>query len=105
MAAEIGVELVFARPDKQVLVSLSVPAATTVATAIRLSGLIERFSDQPIESLPVGIWGRPVERDFVLGDGDRVEIYRPLALDPREARRRLAQAGKTMAGNNKVPVR
>lgn len=102
MATEIRVEIVFALPDEQVLVSVSVPATTTVASAIRLSGLAERFADQPIDSLPVGIWGRLVGRDHVLSNTDRVEIYRPLKLEPREARRQLAQAGRTMGGGRKV---
>jgi putative ubiquitin-RnfH superfamily antitoxin RatB of RatAB toxin-antitoxin module len=46
--------------------------------------------------MQAGIWGRPVERDQAVSDGDRVELYRPLNMDPREARRRLAAAGRTM---------
>lgn len=81
------VEVVFAMPDKQVLETVLVPEGATVEDAIRRSGIERRFPGEELASLSVGIWGRLVERDRVVEDGDRVEIYRPLAVDPREARR------------------
>ena len=92
----IAVEVVFARPDAQSLVALSLEEGATVAVAIDRSGLAENYRDEPFADLSTGIWGREVERDCVLKDGDRVEVYRPLQLDPRESRRRLAQLGLTM---------
>jgi putative ubiquitin-RnfH superfamily antitoxin RatB of RatAB toxin-antitoxin module len=92
----IRVEVVFALPELQVLVALELNDGATVAEAIERSGLGQQFPDEAIDALPVGIWGRVTARDQVLADGDRVEIYRPLEMDPREARRQLAQAGKTM---------
>jgi putative ubiquitin-RnfH superfamily antitoxin RatB of RatAB toxin-antitoxin module len=92
----IRVEVVFALPELQVLVALELNDGATVAEAIERSGLDQQFPDEAIDALPVGIWGRVTARDQVLADGDRVEIYRPLEMDPREARRQLAQAGKTM---------
>lgn len=103
MAVEISIEVVFAKPDEQALVSLQVPAATSVAAAIRLSGIAECFPGEPIGTLPVGIWGRPARPDQALQDGDRVEVYRPLLLDPRDARRRRALAGQTMGGGRTKP--
>lgn len=96
MSGKIGVEVVFALPDRQVLVVLELGEGATVAEAIERSGLAAEFPAEAIEALPVGIWGRVTARDHVLADGDRVEIYRPLEIDPREARRRLARVGKTM---------
>lgn len=98
MTEQIAVEVVFARPDSQSLVALSLDEGATVAAAIDRSGLAGDYPDEPLAILPAGIWGRMVDRDCVLKDGDRVEIYRPLQLDPREARRRLAQLGLTMRG-------
>jgi len=54
------------------------------------------FPDQRLESAAVGVWGRPVDRSHIAYDGDRIEIYRPLLLDPRDARRLLAEQGRTM---------
>ena len=83
----ISVELVFALPDRQVLREISVPAGATVADVVARGSLAREFPDQAIEEMQAGIWGRPVERGHVVRDGDRVELYRPLEMDPREARR------------------
>jgi len=102
MRSEIRAEVVFALPGKQVLVSVVLEAGTTVADAIRESGLTGEFPDEQLLALPTGIWGRPAGHDVVVSDGDRVEIYRPLEIDPREARRQLAEAGQTMRGGRKA---
>ncbi len=77
------------------------PQNSTVADAIRASKLSQRFPDVDFDVLDVGIWGRVVARDHRLADGDRVEIYRPLEIDPREARRQLASLGMTMGARQK----
>lgn len=96
MGNEDSVEVVFALADRQELVEVQVPPGTTVAEAIDRSGIAEKFPDHALESRPVGVWGRIVDRDYVLADGDRVEIYRELEIDPRDARRKLAAQGKSM---------
>jgi putative ubiquitin-RnfH superfamily antitoxin RatB of RatAB toxin-antitoxin module len=86
----IRVEVAYALREEQVLVALEMEEGTTVAQAIGQSGIPERFPEvDPLRS-PVGIFGRRVRPDTLLHDGDRVEIYRPLAMDPHEARRRRA---------------
>jgi putative ubiquitin-RnfH superfamily antitoxin RatB of RatAB toxin-antitoxin module len=75
-------------------VALTVPAGTSVADAIRLSALGARSREVDMEDTPVGIHGRIVTRDATLADGDRVEIYRPIKADPKQARRRRAAAGR-----------
>ena len=89
-------EVVYAEPGQQALVSLSLVAGSSVADAIAQSGLAVRFPTVDLQRLAVGIWGHPVARDQLLEDGDRVELYRPLAMDPREARRQLAEHGRAM---------
>lgn len=81
------VEVVFALPDRQSLETVTVDDGASVADALRLSGIEERFPEVSFDELQVGIWGKPVERTQALRDGDRVEVYRPLEMDPREARR------------------
>ncbi len=85
--ATISVEFVFAMPDKQVLRTIAVPEGSTVADVIRKGDLARDFPDLVVDDLQAGVWGRPVERDHVVREGDRVELYRPLEMDPREARR------------------
>lgn len=90
--AAVRIEVVYATKSRQELVELSVEVPPTVAEAIRLSGIGARVPDTDLDALDVGIWGRVVSRDTIVSDGDRIEIYRPLQRDPREARRlRAAQ--------------
>ena len=93
----LRVEVVYADPDRQELVELKLEQGATVADAI-CAGLSKRLADIPLDALQAGIWGNPVERSKPLADGDRVELYRPLERDPREARRELAAAGRSMGG-------
>lgn len=86
--ARIGVEVVYATPCRQTLIELEVDAGTTVAQAINLSGIREARPEIGAGNLSLGVFGRPVDSDCVLQAGDRVEIYRPLNADPKEARRR-----------------
>ena len=92
MAVEgrMAIEVVYALPDRQVVVTLRAQAGTTAGDAIRLSQLAERFKEIDLATAPIGIHGRVVERATVLSDGDRVEIYRPLVADPKQVRRRRA---------------
>lgn len=105
MAAEdqITVEVVFALAERQELVGVNIPAGSTVGDAIEASAIQKFFPDNDLSSHPVGIWGRLVERDQRLLHGDRVEIYRPLEIDPREARRKLAAEGKSMGRQDGEP--
>lgn len=86
----IAVEVAYAEPRRQFLRRIEVPAAATVADAILASG-VERECGIDASALGVGVWSRPAARDARLRDGDRVELYRPLRVDPKEARRRRAE--------------
>ena len=95
--SEFKVEVVFALPGKQSLQTVLVEDGATVAQVIAKSGLTETFPNLRVAELTLGVWGREVEKDRVVKAGDRIEIYRPLKLDPREARRQLALTGRTMS--------
>ena len=84
------VEVVYALPLKQDVISLEVAAGTTVGEAVAASGILARHPDIDVRVNRVGIWGRPAALDTLLREGDRVEIYRPLQVDPKEVRRRRA---------------
>ena len=94
--SDFEVEIVFALPDRQLLETVLVTAGETVLDVVNKSGLHEAFPEYDIDGLAVGIWGREVQRDQLVKEDDRIEIYRPLQLDPREARRQLALSGRTM---------
>ena len=81
------VEVAFALPERQFLETITLPDNAVVDDAIRISGVREIFPEVSFDVLQAGIWGKPVDRTQALRDGDRVEIYRPLEMDPREARR------------------
>lgn len=68
-------------------VKLVLARGATVADALHASGLVERHPGVAIDVLPVGVWGSFCDRAAPLHDGDRVELYRPLQVDPKEARR------------------
>jgi putative ubiquitin-RnfH superfamily antitoxin RatB of RatAB toxin-antitoxin module len=92
----LSIEVVFALRDRQELVTVLLDAGATVEDAIGQSSIQSLFPEWNLGECAVGIWGRRVDRDQRLQPGDRVEIYRPLAMDPREARRQLAAQGKSM---------
>jgi len=96
VAGTIDIEVVFGLPERQILVSLSIDAQSTVGDAIRASGIADEFPQHDVGSCKVGIWGRPTHKDQSLQAGDRIEIYRPMEIDPREARRQLAEQGGFM---------
>ena len=96
MSSGIVVELVFALPERQVLLAVDVDEGATIAEVIAKSGIEDQFPEVDLGALATGVWGKPEGRDYVVKDGDRVEFYRPLHMDPREARRRLANAGMSM---------
>lgn len=90
----IKVEVAYALPEQQVLVALEVKEGTTARQAIERSGLLPRFPEIALARGWVGVFGRRVELDAPLRDGDRVEIYRPLIADPKQARRERAKGRK-----------
>lgn len=86
------VEVAYALPDEQKIVSLRVQDDCTVYEAIVQSRIVEYFTEIDPERDPVGIFGKAVKdpKHTLLNEGDRVEIYRPLLADPKEVRARKA---------------
>lgn len=97
----IAVEVVYALADKQKLLRLSVPYGTTMREAAERSGIAGLFPGLDLASAPMGIFGKAVARpeERVLEEGERVEVYRPLIADPKEARKqRAAKVTKAKSG-------
>lgn len=86
-AERLEVEVVYApAPGVVDLVALELPTGATLAHALRAAGIVERHA-LVLEGLRVGVWGRVQPLEARLRDRDRVEVYRPLVVDPKEARR------------------
>ena len=94
---EIAVEVAYALPERQRILALKVPAGTTVLDAAERSGIARVFGGLDLATAKMGIFGKAVAdpRRHVLADGDRVEIYRPLTADPKEARKARARKAET----------
>lgn len=90
------VQVVYARPGDQRIVTLARRAGMTAEQAVRESGLLEVFAEIGERPLTLGVYGKAVPLDRVLARGDRVEIARPLQRDPRELRRELLKHGLVM---------
>jgi len=97
----LDVEVVFAPAERQVeCVPLRVPVGTTLADALRASGLPERHGWADLAALRCGVWMKPQPLDTVLRDRDRIEVYRPLKVDPKEARRQRYRSHKNDQARN-----
>ncbi len=87
---EIAVEVAYAKPDIQVLINISLPNGSTVEQAIVASGILKTFPELQLSALQVGVFGKACTLEQILKPADRIEIYRPLIHDPKDARRQRA---------------
>ena len=87
---KIRIEVAYARPDEQVMIALQVPQGTTISQALRWSKIQQRFPEIDLDNAKVGIFGKLNPLSTVLRANDRVEIYRPLIVDPKLLRRQRA---------------
>lgn len=90
----VRVQVAYARAERQVILTVEVPAAATIEAAIRASGMLARFPEIDLTRQTVGVYGARASLHDAVHAGDRIEIYRPLQVDPKEARRRRAARKK-----------
>ncbi len=95
----VRVSVCYATPDAVFLKDIEVPAGTTIAGAIAASGLVQAHPEADPSTMRVGIFSKLKTPDTVVRDGDRVELYRPLIADPKQARRKRVQ--KTREGGTR----
>lgn len=86
----LKIEVAYALRDEQVLLELEAAEGTTARQAVERSGILQRFPEIDLARASLGIFGRLVAPDTPLRNRDRVEIYRPLIADPKDARRERA---------------
>ena len=92
--ASLQVEIVSAEPHRAIVKTLRVPTGSCAADALRLAAMHEEFAGVDMVGAAFGVFGKPIGPDHVLKEGDRIEIYRPLAADPKVARRARAQQAR-----------
>ena len=94
MPEQIIVEVSFASPTKQIIISIKAPKDFNVKQAIEKSGIQKKFPEIDLDKNNVGIFGKQITLGHSLKNKDRIEIYRPLIIDPKELRRKKAAEGK-----------
>jgi putative ubiquitin-RnfH superfamily antitoxin RatB of RatAB toxin-antitoxin module len=92
----ITVEVAYALPHQQLIIPVQVASNTTAEEAIKLSGIMSKFSEIDLSVNQIGIFGKLTKLETPLRHLDRVEIYRPLIADPKEVRKQRAADGKAM---------
>lgn len=105
MTDSIDIEVAYATPELQKIVAMEVEIGTTARQAVIDSGIEQFFSALKLDDAPLGIFGNalgarglPAAGEYILREGDRIEIYRPLIADPKEVRkRRAAEAAERRA--------
>jgi putative ubiquitin-RnfH superfamily antitoxin RatB of RatAB toxin-antitoxin module len=90
----LSVDVVYAWPGEQVVVGVQLPRGSTIQDAIDLSGIARQFPEINLVAGKVGVFGKRRAPSTPLRDGDRVEIYRPLLIDPKDARHARVRPGK-----------
>ena len=98
----ITVEVVYALPTTATSLLVEVPVGTSAEQAVIKSGIFDKCPEIDANNLTLGIWNRTCKLNQQGKDGDRIEIYRPLIADPKDARRRRAEKAKEEGRANKV---
>ena len=87
----VAIEVVFAVPEKQEVIQIEVPSGTLIHDAVRLSCIQSLFPNYDLSMLSVGVWNEVKAQAYVVQSGDRVEVYRSLINNAKDARRRRAE--------------
>jgi putative ubiquitin-RnfH superfamily antitoxin RatB of RatAB toxin-antitoxin module len=86
----IAVMVCYATANQQVIIPLELPPQTNILQAIQQSGVLDQYTEIDLAKNTIGVFGKLVNLDQVLQDKDRIEIYRPLRINPMDARRSRA---------------
>ena len=96
------VDVVYALPKLQKILSVKVKPGTTAIEVLKQSNLVTFFPEIDLESVKLGVFSNLVKHDRVIEQGDRLEIYRPLIADPKDVRRRRAEKAVQEGRANKI---
>lgn len=98
----INVTLVYATPTEQYHYALRLPEKITLIEAVQASPLLQDCPELDLQSLSVGIWGESKAVDMMAKTGDRIEVYRPLLIDPKQARQEKVRRERLKARQTKI---
>ncbi|AIP32306.1 rnfH Ubiquitin family protein [Paraburkholderia xenovorans LB400] len=87
----MSIEVCYASAGEQALIAVELPEGATLRQALDASGILRRFPQIDLDTQKVGVFGKLKPLDAVLNDHDRVEIYRPLLVDPKVSRQRRVE--------------
>lgn len=92
MSEMINVEVAYATPEKQLILTVAVPVGTSMFEVAERSDIVKAFPEIDLSTAPMGIFGKAEKKPKkrVVASGERVEIYRPLLIDPKEVRKKRA---------------
>ncbi|NVJ66432.1 MAG: RnfH family protein [Gammaproteobacteria bacterium] len=93
-AEQILVEVAYALPEKQTILSLRVAKSATISEIVNESGILELYPEIDMDKARVGVFSKLAKLTDTLYEGDRIEIYRPLIADPKEVRKQRALKAK-----------
>ncbi len=96
--ATVRATVVYCAPDRQWIVGVEVPAGSTLRDAVNASGLPARVPQLDLAALDLGVFNRLRNPDEPVREGDRIELYRPLVIDPKQARRIRAEVRRHRKG-------
>ncbi|KFX61312.1 MULTISPECIES: RnfH family protein [Paraburkholderia] len=91
MSARLSIEVCYALANEQTLIAVDLPEGATLQQALDASGILQRYPQIDLGTQKVGVFGKLKPLDTVLADHDRVEIYRPLLVDPKLSRQRRVE--------------
>jgi hypothetical protein len=94
----VRIEVAYALAQGAIQRTYDLHEAATVGDALKAAGADPAFAAIDVEGSPIGVFGAPARREQPLHPGDRVEIYRPLALDPKAARRARVKQARALKG-------
>lgn len=98
----LRIRVIYALPDHQATVDLQLPPGASLTEAVTRSGLLQKFPEAAARPLSCAIFGRAVPLSYELRDGDRIEILRPLLVDPKQSRREAAARNRARSSASKA---
>lgn len=88
---QMKVEVAYATAENQQIITVEIPEGSSIEKAIDASGILELFPEIDLTRQKIGIFSKQKKLTDIIHEGERVEIYRPLLIDPKEARRKRAK--------------
>ena len=101
-AETFAVDVIYALPTQQKIITINVAPGTTFIEAVKQSNMVSFFPEIDIEKVKLGVFSRQAKHDEELQQGHRIEIYRPLIADPKDVRRKRAEKAKEEGRSNKI---